>query len=169
MLLCVYLTLEALVAVSFVNSHESAKSIQPLLLDDYDIGNSYRLPNNTIPTNYSINLVFGDFERDDVHFTGSVYIIIRVLEKTSTIVLHSSVLVHTTSLTKSRYGGTAVAHTYDVDVEREFLLIRTTEESLQRDALVWLRIEYSGVIGTSEEDDAGVFRGTYTNANDSLR
>jgi hypothetical protein len=163
LVLFVCLASTTLVVVSFDNSPGSDESVYSLY---GSVPLSHRLPNNTAPQAYSINLVFGDFDRDDMRFTGSAYITISVRESTNIITLHSSVLVLNTSLTRLNYGGNVVAHTHDIDYEREFLSIRTTEEQLQRFSIVLLRIDYSGVIGTEE---AGVFRRSYRNDDGSTR
>ena len=161
LILFVYLTIENLVIVSLENSNLNVKSTQKYSGGSNEVI-SYRLPNTTIPQIYSIGLTF----RDDVSFLGSIYIKINVLESTNVITLHSSVLILNTSLTKSDVHGTAVAHTHDIDVEREFLLIKTTEEILLKDSIVWLTISYIGYIGTSNE---GVFRKNFIKSNGDIR
>ncbi|KAL7022236.1 hypothetical protein ACKWTF_012179 [Chironomus riparius] len=160
LILFVYLTIETLVVGSFENFNLNAKSIQKYSGIGEDV-TSYRLPNTTIPQIYSIGLTF----RDEVSFLGSVYIKINVLESTNVITLHSSVLILNTSLTKSYMHGAAVAHTHDIDVEREFLLIKTTEEILLKDSILWLTISYIGYISTINE---GVFRTTFKKPNGDL-
>jgi hypothetical protein len=127
---------------------------------------SQRLPNSTAPQAYAISLAFGDFDRGDMRFTGSVSITVDVAESTNTIALHCSVLVLNTTLTRLNYGGGDIAHTHDIDYERELLVIRTSEEELQRSSVVLVRVDYSGFIGTAQE---GVFRGSYSNDDGSVR
>lgn len=161
LILFVYLTIEALVVVSFENSNVSVEGAQKYSGSGNDVA-SYRLPNTTIPQMYSVGLTF----RDDVSFLGSVNIKINILENTNVITLHSSVLILNTSLTKSDMHGKAVAHTHDIDVEREFLLIKTTEEILQKDSIMWLTVNYIGYISTSNE---GVFRKSFKKSNGDIR
>lgn len=162
LILFVCLTLEALFVVSFEKSKADAKSAQKKYSRSSNDVTSYRLPNTSIPQMYSIGLTF----REDVSFLGSVYIKIKVLESTNVITLHSSVLILNTSLKKSEINGTAVAHTHDIDVEREFLLIRSTEEILQKDSILWLTVNYIGYISTSNE---GVFRESFLKSNGDIR
>ncbi|KAG5671283.1 hypothetical protein PVAND_001488 [Polypedilum vanderplanki] len=132
----------------------------------FEIDVNHRLPNNTSPQAYDINLEFGEFDSGELSFTGSVYITINVSESTNIITLHSSVLVLNTSLTRLNYGGNDIAHTHDVDIEREFLIITTMEEQLQRFSIVLLRVDYSGAISTSAIE--GVFRRSYFDKNDKI-
>lgn len=162
LILFVYLTIEALVVVSFENSKANVKSAQKKYRGSGNDVISYRLPNTSIPQMYSIGLTF----REDVSFLGSVYIKINVLENTNVITLHSSVLILNTSLKKSDMNGTSVAHTHDIDVEREFLLIKSTEEILQKDSILWLTVNYIGYISTSNE---GVFRESFIKSNGDIR
>ncbi|XP_070494110.1 aminopeptidase N-like isoform X2 [Chironomus tepperi] len=159
LILFVYVTIEALAEVSFENTNVNVKSAQKNSGSSNDV--TYRLPNTTIPQMYSIGITF----RDDVSFLGSVYIKINVLESTNMITLHSSVLILNTTLTKSDIFGASIAHTHDIDVEREFLLIKTTEEILKKDSILWLTVNYIGYISTSNE---GVFRKSFTDSNGNI-
>lgn len=126
-------------------------------VEAYQDAFSYRLPNNTRPESYVINLNFGDFH-DDMSFTGTVAISIRVLEDTNTITLHSAVLVVAHSLRNS--ANVEVLHAIrdiEPDDDGEFLIIETTE-MLLKDASVQLTLSYQGTIGTSI---SGVYRGSY--------
>lgn len=119
---------------------------------------TYRLPNDTQPELYLINLNFGNFHEGDMEFTGNVLITIRVAQNTDTITLHSSVLVIDFSLSSDT--NVPIRHdSVDYDSEREFMIIKTSE-NLVKDQLVRLTINYRGTIGTSI---SGVYRGSYLN------
>lgn len=115
----------------------------------------YRLPNNTSPESYLINLDFGDFHNDDMTFRGTVLLSIRVLETTNRITLHSSVSGVSTTLHTS--GDVEIQHNVTFDLEHEFLFIQTFMP-LAEGSLVHLTIHYQGMIGTSI---TGVYRGSY--------
>lgn len=135
------------------------------------IGISYRLPNNTSPESYFVNLKFDDFNDSHTDFTGSVFIVIRVhADDTSVITLHSAVLITSVNLTKFVNGSeVGVAQSYDVDAVRQFLLIQTLEETIKRGSVLGLRIEFSGKIISSEESEDGIFIGRYENFDNRMR
>lgn len=126
---------------------------------------TYRLPNNTNPESYVISLEFGDFHEDDMSFTGRVLITINVLENTNQITLHNSVLIVSVGLSSLTSNNNAIENTYDFDVEREFLIIKTAE-TLNADSRVQIDIAYRGNIGTSI---AGIYRGSYRNEENDER
>lgn len=116
---------------------------------------SYRLPNNTTPELYILSLSFGNFHNDELFYTGNVSIVIRVLEDTRTITLHSAVMVDDVILKNS--DTREVLSDYGFDHRREFLII-TTEELLVKNSIVILDILYTAVIHTETK---GIFRGSY--------
>lgn len=119
---------------------------------------TYRLPNTTRPVSYILNLNFGDFHEGDIahmSFTGNVMISIRVVEDTDTITLHNSVAVIETTLRTS--DDSEILHTRSFDLEREFLVIKTTE-MLLKDTSVNLLVTYVGQINASP---SGIYRGSY--------
>lgn len=120
---------------------------------------SYRLPNNTRPESYVINLNFGDFHNsDDITFMGQVAITIRVLEKTDTITLHSAVEVSQDSDVLLRDSSNIeIPTTIELDGAPEFLIIHTSETLLKNET-VHLTISYQGTIGASI---SGIYRGSY--------
>lgn len=121
----------------------------------YQTAIDYRLPNNTRPELYLINLNFGDFHEDDLSFSGKVEITIRVIDNTDTITLHSSVAVFETALTT--FDGGLISFTVEYDALREFMIIKSSVILLQ-DSIVRLTVSYGGRIGTSI---SGVYRGSY--------
>jgi ribosome recycling factor len=129
---------------------------------------SHRLANNTSPESYFINLKFDDIDNLHTNFEGGVVIIIRVLEDTSVITLHSAVLINSVKLTKFVNGEKIeVAQNYDVDAMRQFLLIETLEETIRSGNVLELKIEFSGKISREAQD--GVFLGSYLNENGEVR
>lgn len=117
---------------------------------------SYRLPNETIPELYLINMNFGDFHIGDLSFTGNVLISIRVVENTDEIVLHSSGLqVVDTMLTTS--ANVDILHSTRFVIASELLIVKTSVPIL-KDSIVRLTINYQGTIDSSI---AGAYRGSY--------
>lgn len=146
--LFVYSTIEVLAVVVSALEHPHGDTNQAFRGESKGVS-SYRLPNTTVPQMYLINLDLRDFDRDNLRFHGRTRIKINIVEDTNVIVLHSAVLIESTTLTKSDINGTPVTHTHDVDIEREFLSIRTTEEILSRGSIFWLSIDYIGFIHSS--------------------
>lgn len=129
---------------------------------------TYRLPNNTTPDSYFVNLAFEDFDDGHRDFSGSVFIVIRVRDDTSVITLHSAVLITSVNLTKFvNEDEIEVAQSYDVDASRQLLLIQTLEETIKSGNLLGLRIEFAGKISTDSQD--GVFISSYNNENGNER
>lgn len=117
---------------------------------------TYRLPNDTQPELYLINLKFGEFHEGDMSFTGNVMISIRVTENTNSITLHSSVVVVDTLLTTD--ANVRIDHQpAEFDLLREFMTIKTNT-NLIKGQLVRLTINFRGTIGTAI---SGVYRGSY--------
>lgn len=130
----------------------------------YQESATYRLPNNTKPEAYFINLSIGDFHENDMTFIGNVLITIRVMEDTDIITLHSSVNVSAISLTMTNN----VSVLYDeptFEEDKEFMIIKT-KEILKQGTLVRLNVDYYGVIGTAVR---GVYRGSYRSQKNERR
>lgn len=125
---------------------------------------TYRLPNETIPELYLINLSFGDFEDDDLSFSGNVLISIHVVEQTDTIILHNSGLRNVNTIL-STSANVEIQHTTDVSVEHELLIVKTNE-ALLKGSLVRLSINYQGTI---ESGIASVYRGIYQDSGNNKR
>ena len=120
---------------------------------------TYRLPNDTRPESYLINMNFGDFHQGDLSFTGNVRIVIKVVEETSRIVLHSAVNIAEISLRKFSGDDQTIIPIVSIvsNEEREFIVI-TTREVLIEGSVLQLTINYQGTIGTAI---SGVYRGSY--------
>jgi hypothetical protein len=149
---------------SVVNVREGIEISDVNEVQSYQNAVTYRLPNNTQPELYLINLNFGNFNEGDMRFTGNVFLTIRVMEDTRTITLHNSALVIDTSLATSE--GVQIIHTVDYDAEREFMIISAVNDMLIKDSIVQLTVNYQGLIGTSV---AGIYRGSYLHNDDETR
>jgi hypothetical protein len=126
---------------------------------------SYRLPNETKPESYSISLEIGDFHLNEMNFTGTVSIAIRVVDNTDTIVLHSAVDVIDRETTLTNNKNIEIPHSVTYDSLREFMIIKV-KNPLEKDSLVRLFISFKGQIGTSIK---GVYRGSYWTKDDERR
>lgn len=126
---------------------------------------SYRLPNNTIPESYILTLSFGNFHNDEMSYTGNVAIVIRVLENTETITLHSAVL-SVDSVDLKNNDNELIPTDPFLDTRREFLIIKPTDPTVTfaKDSTMILDIRYTGVIHTEAK---GIFRGSYQNGADT--
>lgn len=164
-LLVIFLSADAqkLKVQSSVNIRERSEIYDLSDVGSYQDIPSYRLPNDTRPEFYLINLNFGDFHADEMGFTGSVLITIRIVESTNTITMHSSVLVDNTALVSAE--NDPISHSRDYDTEREFIIIKA-DEILIKDSIVRLTVNYQGTIGTSI---SGVYRGTYLHNENEIR
>lgn len=123
---------------------------------------SYRLPNNTYPQNYAINLTFNDIL--NTQFSGIVDIHIKVIEDTDEIILHGSniqvnyiFISYTCDFTKNRFDGS-----FSFDEKNEFLKIKFNESDIIFKASqdIFLRISYFGEINTRYQ---GFYHGSYMN------
>ena len=130
--------------------------------------NSYRLPNSTTPQTYYINLDFSEFDGVNVEFMGNSLIVIKAEDDTSSIVLHSAVLISKVNLAKIVDGNEIeVTQNYDIDAVRQFLLVQATEETIRKDSILHLRIEFIGRISMEEEE--GVFAKRYLKSEEEER
>lgn len=123
-----------------------------------DIDETYRLPNNTRPNIYHVDL------RTWIHeeiflFEGFVEMAIRVLETSSRVVVHQRQL-NITDYEISDLNGYRFNTTMTYDPLREFLIFDVSPDNLQVEARYWLRIYY---VGTLRLDEAGFYRSSYLN------
>lgn len=126
--------------------------------DDNSIEN-YRLPNVSRPMRYDLYLRTGVHE-GDFDFSGIVTIKIKILEPTTTIVLHQRQLT-IDQVDHVDAAGTVLtptlAHSYES--LREFLTI-TLPAQMNVDAEIFLKITYHGILRT---DNTGFYRASYNN------
>ena len=123
---------------------------------------SYRLPNETHPVHYKIQL-WTRVDLEDFDFTGSVEITLDVDRPTRAITIHARKLtVNKATLYKVVKDDTAV----EVEIQEptwdevtNFLVITTTGEQLITTEQYKLVIEYQAVL---RNDEAGFYRAWYT-------
>lgn len=127
---------------------------------------SYRLPNDTQPLAYLVDLDFGNFHEGVLDFNGTVKMSILILTNTNTITLHSSVsIIHKILLSNSAFGDTVIQQSSQLDKDREFLII-TTDDELTEGTTVYLTVKYTARLTSSI---AGPYRQSYLDADDQQR
>ena len=127
---------------------------------------SYRLPNDTQPIAYLVDLDFGNFHEGVLDFDGTVKMSIKILRNTNTITLHSSVFrIHEIVLSNSAFGDAIIQQSYMIDNLREFLIITTVNE-LNEGATVFLTVKYTARLTSSI---AGPYRQSYFDADKQQR
>lgn len=117
---------------------------------------SYRLPNNTFPVHYDLNLST-NIHVADFDITGSVNILVNVIEATDSILLHS-VYNEIQSITLSS-GGSPIPITSDSSNNFQQIRILPTI-TLPANTQYTIYIEFTGYL---RSDDAGFYRSSYTN------
>ncbi|XP_053690823.1 aminopeptidase N-like [Sabethes cyaneus] len=132
-----------------------------------DVDESYRLPTETVPSHYTINL-WTEVHDGEPDFHGSVTIDLRVVEPTDTITVHNRGLVVTFAvLNREEEDGLAVVEepTWSLDEQRELLIFQFT--STLEVGNYELTITYDGRLQTSTS--SGFFRKLYRDENNIRR
>lgn len=127
---------------------------------------SYRLPNETYPEHYNIQLTTNIHE-GDFRFTGKVGITIITREETSLIVVHARQLViGEVSLWNTLTPPTEIEiYPIEYDAVTEFVTIRLLNGVLQSNQRYFVIIEYNGEL---REDNLGFYRSSYRDADNRL-
>ncbi|XP_049545445.1 aminopeptidase N-like [Anopheles darlingi] len=127
---------------------------------------SFRLPNSTVPTHYSLYLDT-DIHAGIFDYTGNVQIRINILEATSQIVLHSKRNVITQLHLRNSAGLEVPVKGFEFDEEKEFLVINIGTVLQPGSGSYTLDIDFtnsidrsdqSGFYVSSYQDDQGVTR-----------
>jgi Peptidase M1 N-terminal domain len=152
-----------LVIVMHIRCFDSAPFVESESSTDLDEA-SIRLPANTRPINYDIELSVNiqDFEP----YTGSVTITIVVDEATDVITLHSkSLQVQTVKVLNEAREEIPCSHS--LDATKDFLLVTIEDASLVVGAKYVLEISFSGYISSAQ---SGFYRTSYRDiASDETR
>lgn len=132
---------------------------------DEDIG-TFRLPNNTRPLRYDIELTthlhLGDNDPDKFAFDGRVLIHVQVLEISDYITLHAKDLtLQEATITNSR--GEEVEFVDDeqpaINTDKDFVTYHV-KDYLYPDEVITIEIVYNG---TLRDDNTGFYRSSYLN------
>uniref|UniRef100_A0AAG5D0I6 Aminopeptidase n=1 Tax=Anopheles atroparvus TaxID=41427 RepID=A0AAG5D0I6_ANOAO len=146
-------------------SHPSRLNRHMLNLNEYDTlkesrapraSSQYRLPNDTAPESYVLEL-HSNIHQRDFAYTGTVTVQIRVLQATHSIVLNSlRVGIVSVSVRNANQNEIPIAGIV-LDAEREMLTIRTNSE-LAQGAVYQLMIRFENVL---RDDASGFFSTSY--------
>lgn len=120
---------------------------------------SYRLPNNTRPISYDIDITTR-VDKGDFTFTGQVDIFLIVVNETHDITIHARQLTINFIELKSQFFPSVYPTVYSYDNETEFLRIYTGV--ILKPGGYTLRIKYEGEL---RKDNAGFYLSTYTDDN----
>jgi aminopeptidase N len=125
------------------------------------LSESFRLPSNSIPLAYNLKLKT-DIDKNDLKFTGSVYLRIRIIEPSNTITLHSRKLTITfIDLYNQNNSITAQNLNYTTDTNHDFIIIQLPSNQL-KNAELSLAIFYTG---TLSDNMMGFYHTFYVNEN----
>ncbi|XP_050072669.1 glutamyl aminopeptidase-like [Anopheles maculipalpis] len=127
---------------------------------------SFRLPNTTVPTHYTLRLDT-DVHRGVFEYTGNVQIRINVVEATDQIVLHSLRNVITKLQLRNSAGLTIALKNFEFDEEKEFLVINVGTILQPNSGTYTLEIDFTNSI--DRNDQAGFYRSSYEDAEGVVR
>ncbi|XP_058123250.1 aminopeptidase N-like [Anopheles ziemanni] len=119
---------------------------------------SFRLPNSTVPTHYTLHLDT-DIDQGIFEYTGKVQIRINVLETTDQIVLHSLRNVITSLHVRNSAQLEVPVKGYEFDEEKEFLVINLGTVLYPSSGTHTLDIDFTNSI--DRNDQAGFYRSSY--------
>ncbi|KAM8705012.1 hypothetical protein ACLKA7_009467 [Drosophila subpalustris] len=120
---------------------------------------NYRLPNNTVPVSYNVEL-WTDVHNGTREFKGIVKIDLQVIEATNTITLHARQTDNYTAsiVSKDTANSNSIPLTVTYESKREFLLLTSTS-NFDANTNWTLTIEYTGFLRT---DQGGFYISSYT-------
>ncbi|XP_054725819.1 aminopeptidase N-like [Anastrepha obliqua] len=140
---------------------------KPVALSETDTDLNYRLPNATEPLHYDVELTT-NVHNGTKKFTGTVKILLEVIDNTNTIVLHERQLseIKATISNANGTGGVQEQLSTSYEEAREFLSLTPTNQSLTfSKGTFWvLTITYAGELRV---DNLGFYLSTYTDEKDN--
>uniref|UniRef100_A0A182WMK9 Aminopeptidase n=1 Tax=Anopheles minimus TaxID=112268 RepID=A0A182WMK9_9DIPT len=146
-LTCGVLLLAALVAVVQARGIVSGRAFD-----------SFRLPNTTVPTHYTLRLDT-DVHRGVFEYTGNVQIRINVVEATDQIVLHSLRNEISNLQLRNSAGLKVAVKNHELDEEREFLVVNVATTLQPNSGTYTLEIDFTNTI--DRNDQAGFYKSSY--------
>lgn len=154
----------AILAIFALARSGSFFSVVQVPSDDVE---TFRLPNNTRPIRYDIQLTT-DIHRAEFNFSGVVRILIEALENTSEITLHyRQITIDTVNLWSSAETPVLLEGniTPALDERLEFIRIPTAEELVAHEHYI-VEVEYNGIL---REDNFGFLRASYRDSDGETR
>jgi Peptidase M1 N-terminal domain len=122
-------------------------------------GISYRLPNNTLPVRYDIE-ISTRIDEAVFNFFGKVKIRLQVVAQGRDVTLHAKQLAIGSVVLRNSEGILVAIQTPTVNPVTNFLNIVTVSEQLVVGQDYTLDIEYSGIL---RNDNLGFYRSSYVN------
>ncbi|EDW67457.1 aminopeptidase N [Drosophila virilis] len=126
---------------------------------------TYRLPNNTEPVEYTVEL-HTNVHTGDTAFSGTVAISINVLETSTIIVVHARQLENFTATIRKDGETTDTALEITHDTDREFLKLSAKDLTFEEGTSWLLTIKYEGNLRT---DNGGFYLSKYTDENGATK
>lgn len=130
--------------------------------EDNNSEDNYRLPNNTVPIAYNVEL-WTQVHNGTRNFSGSVTIDLQVLEASNTITLHARQTENFEAILQSKDSATSAPISLNVNYEntREFLTFKPVDDTISfaKDSNWTLSINYTGLL---RNDMGGFYISTYT-------
>lgn len=156
--LLVTLAIATLVAADFPVPIRRVEDI-PREVEAFQDQPNYRLPNNTRPISYDVQLTTHVHTQTDFSFTGIVAIRLLAVEASNTISLHHRQLtISASSLALASGGANVPLNNFAYDDVTEILTYTLTSGGLMVDSEYILTITYNGTLRT---DEAGFYRSSY--------
>lgn len=146
-----------------VKEKKFEEELQKAIKFDDEILPTYRLPNDTRPSRYHLQLET-NIDKGDFSFKGQVKIWIKVLQRTSTVTLHHR---ETTILKVEEFNWDNIVMrelSFSSMLSHEFLIIELgSTRDINEDII--LNIQYNGTVRL---DGGGFYRANYTEGNELI-
>lgn len=121
---------------------------------------NYRLPNNTVPTNYNVDITT-NVDQGVFDFTGKVKIKIHIQDDSTSVTLHARQLTIGEIELFDDQSHYYTLSPYQYDVNTELLTIPVVGETIKKGTVCTLQISYTG---TLRSDQKGFYKSSYVNA-----
>lgn len=166
LIISIVLACASLVAANLPVTIRRVEDLPPI--EAFQNGVSYRLPNNTRPISYDVQITTNIHTQTDFGFSGIVAVRFVAVETSRTITLHQRQLnIGAVSLTLANNPNQIYQlNPFDYDNVTEFLTFTLSSEDLVINSEYILTIHYQG---TLRSDNAGFYRSSYLASDGSRR